>query len=137
MITRTVTETEAFAEEFAKGINLPKTILLFGDLGAGKTAFTRGLANGLGYAGRVSSPTFTLVHEYKGTGCMIYHFDLYRLNDEEELYDIGFYEYLERSDAVCVIEWPDKFLDCIGENVVKVRLSYTETEGEREIEVEE
>lgn len=135
--TQTEAQTECFAKEFAKKLTLPKVVLLFGTLGAGKTAFTRGLATGLGFTGRVSSPTFTLVHEYKCDGCMVYHFDLYRLNDEEELYDIGFYEYLDRKDAVCVIEWPDNFIDCIDKKAISVRLSYTDKEGERQIEVDE
>ena len=96
-------ETEAFAESLAKALFPGAVVALWGGLGAGKTAFTRGLARGLGVTGRVTSPTFTLVHEHHGNPGLS-HFDLYRL-DEGGLEDMGFEEYLGGS-AVCAIEWP-------------------------------
>lgn len=126
-------ETEAFAKTLASLYGSSATFLLFGDLGAGKTAFTRGLSRGYGFHGRVFSPTFTLVHEYTGS-VTIYHFDLYRLGSEEELDDIGFEDYF-RPGTVRVIEWPDAFLPLMPDDAVLVRLSYGQGECERIIDV--
>ncbi len=134
-ISRSEEETEKFAMEIAEKFNESPTFLLFGNLGAGKTAFTRGLSKGYGSSERVSSPTFTLVHEYFGDK-NIYHFDLYRLESEEELFDIGFEDYFKEG-TVRVIEWPDNFLSSMPSDAVKVRISYGEDENTRIIEVEE
>ena len=134
-ISKSEAETEAFAESLAKKYDNSPTFLLFGNLGAGKTAFTRGLARGYGSDKRVSSPTFTLVHEYAGDKTL-YHFDLYRLESEEELFDIGFEEYFKEG-TVRVIEWPDAFIDLMPEDSVEVHITYGEEEGTRVIEVKE
>lgn len=119
-ISHSEDETAAFAESLAKSLPGAPTYLLYGDLGAGKTAFTRGLARGYGSSSRVSSPTFTLVHEYDGP-TPVYHFDLYRLGTEEELYDIGFDDYF-RPGTVRVIEWPDAFSDRMPPDAVTIRI---------------
>lgn len=134
-ISESEEQTELFAEKIAEKYNNSPTFLLFGDLGAGKTAFTRGLAKGYGCEARVSSPTFTLVHEYPGK-TTVYHFDLYRLNDSDELYDIGFFDYFKEG-TVRVIEWPDAFLDEMPPDAVKVKISRTDKDGERLIEIED
>lgn len=134
-ISRSEEETEKFASKVAEKFNESPTFLLFGNLGAGKTAFTRGLAKGYGSDVRVSSPTFTLVHEYIGDKT-IYHFDLYRIESEEELFDIGFEDYF-KDGTVRVIEWPDNFLSSMPKDAIKVKISYGDNENSRIIEVEE
>lgn len=132
-ISKSENETESIAEELAKKYGADKTFLLTGDLGAGKTAFTRGLARGYGSDAKVSSPTFTLVHEYDGK-TKVYHFDLYRLNDSEELYDIGFSDYFSPG-TVRVIEWPDNFYSEMPPDSVRVKIERMGGDDERVIEV--
>jgi tRNA threonylcarbamoyladenosine biosynthesis protein TsaE len=101
---------QVFGEKIAQvigQINAPLLILLNGDLGAGKTTLSRGILKGLGHRGAVKSPTYTLVEPYDLEVGKVFHFDLYRLVDPEELYDIGFNDYLSESQ-LCMIEWPDK-----------------------------
>lgn len=108
-------------------------ICLIGDLGAGKTAFTRGFARRFGIEKGVCSPTFILMHRYEGTE-VINHYDLYRLSDYEELADIGFEEQIE--NGISLIEWPDAFMEYLPEDRIAVKLSRTENGGdERVIEV--
>lgn len=102
-ISNSVEETEAFAEKIAKALFPSAILALWGDLGAGKTAFVRGLARGLGVKGRVTSPTFTLAHEHAGDPAL-YHLDLYRLG-EGGLEDIGAEDYFA-GQGVCAVEWP-------------------------------
>ena len=104
-LSHNVTETEALGMALAKQLRAGSIIAYLGDLGAGKTAFTRGLAQGLGCTGRVTSPTFTIVNEYEGT-LPLFHFDMYRLNDADELFDIGWDDYLNRG-GVCAVEWSE------------------------------
>jgi tRNA threonylcarbamoyladenosine biosynthesis protein TsaE len=101
-------ETFAFARQLAAGLQTGDVIGLSGELGAGKTHFVKGLADGLGYMAEVTSPTFTLIHEYFGGLMPLYHFDFFRLENEEEVLQLDFEEYLH-GDGVCVIEWADKF----------------------------
>jgi tRNA threonylcarbamoyladenosine biosynthesis protein TsaE len=105
-------ETLAFARQLAPGLKPGDVVALCGDLGAGKTQFVKGLAEGLGYLGDVTSPTFTLIHEYFGGLMPLYHFDFYRLETEAEVLAVGLEEYLA-SDGVCVFEWADKFRDLL------------------------
>ena len=99
-------ETEAAAEQLAAKLKPGDIVFLIGGLGAGKTAFVRGLTRGLGIQNTAQSPTFTIVNEYRSGPFPLFHFDLYRLDSEEALYDIGFEDYLF-SDGICVVEWPD------------------------------
>lgn len=98
-------ETEAVGEEFGRSVKDGTVIAMYGDLGAGKTAFVRGMARGMGITERVSSPTFTIVNEYLGERTLI-HFDMYRLGSADELFDIGWEDYLARG-AVCAVEWSE------------------------------
>ena len=105
-LTNSPEETEKLGEKLAKQLK-PGTVLAYrGDLGAGKTAFTRGLARGLGYTEPVTSPTYTIVNEYLGGRLPLFHFDMYRLSSEEDLWDIGWEDYLERG-GVCAVEWSE------------------------------
>lgn len=132
-ITKSVEETENFAYSLASKISSPRVICLIGDLGAGKTAFTRGFSRFFGIDKGVASPTFTILMKYRGTE-EINHYDLYRAEDYDELCDIGFEDQIE--EGISLIEWPDKFMDFLPSDKVVVRINYTENEGEREISVE-
>ncbi len=98
-------ETEAVGEQFGRTVKDGTVVAMYGDLGAGKTAFVRGMARGMGITERVSSPTFTIVNEYLGDRTLI-HFDMYRLGSADELFDIGWEDYLARG-AVCAVEWSE------------------------------
>ena len=105
-ITNAPEETEALGEKLAKLLR-PGTVLAYlGDLGAGKTAFTRGLARGLGCRETVTSPTYTIVNEYLGGRLPLFHFDMYRLASSDDLWDIGWEDYLDRQ-GVCAVEWSE------------------------------
>lgn len=111
-ITHSPAETEAVGEALAKTLR-PGTVLAFrGDLGAGKTAFTRGLGRGLGCTERVTSPTYTIVNEYTSGRLPLFHFDMYRLRSSEDLFDIGWEDYLERG-GVCAVEWSENVADAL------------------------
>jgi len=122
MIVTTKSEAETVLEGQKLGRELtPGTVVaLYGDLGAGKTAFTRGLASGLDIKMIVSSPTFTIVNEYPGI-IPLFHFDMYRLNDENELFDIGWYDYLDRG-GVCAVEWSEKVSEALPPDVITVNI---------------
>lgn len=133
-ITHSETETEALAESLAHEIKDGTVLAMYGDLGAGKTAFVRGLAKGMGLSCRVSSPTFTIVNEYEGERTLI-HFDMYRLDSSDELFDIGWEDYLSRG-AVCAVEWSENVDDAFfgDETIIKIeKLSDTD----RKISIEE
>ena len=105
-MTNAPEETEALGEKLAKLLR-PGTVLAYlGDLGAGKTAFTRGLARGLGCRETVTSPTYTIVNEYLGGRLPLFHFDMYRLTSSDDLWDIGWEDYLDRQ-GVCAVEWSE------------------------------
>ena len=126
--THSESETEAVGEALATTLS-PGTVIAFtGDLGAGKTAFTRGLARGLGISERVTSPTFTIVNEYEGGRLPLFHFDMYRLESSEELFDIGWEDYLRRG-GVCAVEWSEKVADAL---VGALRVDIRRGEGERD-----
>lgn len=126
--THSESETEAVGKALATTLS-PGTVIAFtGDLGAGKTAFTRGLARGLGISERVTSPTFTIVNEYEGGRLPLFHFDMYRLESSEELFDIGWEDYLRRG-GVCAVEWSEKVADAL---VGALRVDIRRGEGERD-----
>ena len=115
-ITNSPEETEALGEKLAK-ILTPGTILAYrGDLGAGKTAFTRGLARGLGCREQVTSPTYTIVNEYLGGRLPLFHFDMYRLRCADDLFDIGWDDYLERN-GICAVEWSENVWDAMEDPI--------------------
>lgn len=117
-------ETLAFARKLAPALQPGNVIALVGELGSGKTHFVKGLADGLGYMGEVTSPTFTLIHEYMGGLMPLYHFDFFRIEQEQEALDIGIEEYLV-SDGVCVIEWADKFPELLPSHTIWFHLGVT------------
>ena len=128
-ITHSPAETEAVGEALAKTLR-PGTVLAFrGDLGAGKTAFTRGLGRGLGCTERVTSPTYTIVNEYTSGRLPLFHFDMYRLRSSEDLFDIGWEDYLERG-GVCAVEWSENVADALKDTSVVVA-SYEIGDGMR------
>ena len=134
-LSHSETETEAAGQALAAKLRPGDVVAYRGGLGAGKTAFTRGLARGLGCHGRVTSPTFTIVNEYEGP-TPLFHFDLYRLGGEEELWDIGWEDYLARN-GVCAVEWSEIAPGALPENTVYVTLRRRPgAEEEREILVE-
>lgn len=100
-------------------------IALLGDLGAGKTTLTQGIVRGLGYDQEVTSPTFSLVQEYLGGRLPVFHFDFYRVEDEHELLDLGWDDYLER-DGLVIVEWPSLFPELLPEGTKWIRLSHRE-----------
>ena len=130
-ISHSVNETENFAYELASKITAPKVICLTGDLGAGKTAFTRGFARYFGIEKGVSSPTFIIMHRYEGSE-VINHYDLYRLSDFDELLDIGFEEQIE--SGISIIEWPDSFMEYLHDDKIVVRITRL-GDNERRIEL--
>jgi tRNA threonylcarbamoyladenosine biosynthesis protein TsaE len=125
-------ETFELGRTFAASLHPGDVLALVGDLAAGKTNFMKGVAAGLGIDTDVTSPTFTLIHEYRDGRLPLYHIDLYRLETEDEALKIGLDEYLE-SDGVTAIEWADKFAGLLPQNTRWIRFSIT-GENEREIE---
>ena len=132
-ITTSPAETEALGEALGKLLQ-PGTVLAYrGDLGAGKTAFTRGLARGLGCSEQVTSPTYTIVNEYLGGRLPLFHFDMYRLASADDLFDIGWDDYLERG-GVCAVEWSENVAEAM-EDAIFVTIQKTGEES-RHITVE-
>ena len=132
-ITNSPCETEAVGAALARVLEPGAVIAYRGDLGAGKTAFTRGLARGLGVKESVTSPTYTIVNEYLSGSMPLFHFDMYRLGSEDELFDIGWEDYLERG-GVCAVEWSENVWGAM-EDAVIVTIS-RRGEETRKIEIE-
>ena len=120
-VSHSTQETEQFGEEVAKSLRGGDVLAFTGSLGMGKTAFTRGLARGLGCRGRVTSPTFTIVNEYDGK-TPLFHFDMYRLGSSDELFDIGWDDYLARG-GVCAVEWSERVSDALPDNTIYVDIA--------------
>ena len=131
-ISHSPAETIALARTLAATLRRGDVLALSGDLGAGKTHFVKGLATGLGTAASVTSPTFTLLHEYPGGRLPLYHFDFYRLDDADEALRIGLDEYLD-GDGACVIEWAEKFPALLPPHTRWLRFSHRK-DGARVIE---
>lgn len=115
-ITNSPAETENLGAALGKLLPAGTVLAYQGDLGAGKTAFTRGLARGLGCAELVTSPTYTIVNEYLGGRLPLFHFDMYRLRSSEDLWDIGWEDYLERG-GICAVEWSENVADALEDAV--------------------
>ena len=131
--TRSEEETEALGERLAKCLRAGAVVALYGDLGAGKTAFVRGMARGLEIEETVSSPTFTIVNEYPGDPAL-FHFDMYRLKNAEELYGIGWEDYLDRN-GICVTEWSERIEEALPADAVRVRIRRL-SDSERSVSIE-
>ena len=116
-VTHSPEETEALGEALGKVLTAGTVIAYKGDLGAGKTAFTRGLARGLGSRELVTSPTYTIVNEYLGGRLPLFHFDMYRLSSSDDLFDIGWEDYLDRG-GVCAVEWSENVADAMEDAMV-------------------
>lgn len=127
------TETEAVGASFSRMLPAGAVVAMYGELGAGKTAFVRGMARGMGLKCRVTSPTFTIVNEYLGDRDLI-HFDMYRLNSADELFDIGWEDYICRG-AVCAVEWSENVEEAFFGGEIKVIIEKT-SENERKITIE-
>ncbi len=132
-LSKSVEETEAIAEKFSKNLDGDEIIALYGDLGAGKTAFARGLARGLSVEENVSSPTFAIVNEYMGD-FPLYHFDMYRIESWNDLDSIGFFDYI--GNGVLVIEWSENIEAAIPDDAIRVEIRKTSDENERIIIIE-
>ncbi len=114
-------DTKKFAKKFASQLKNNEIIVLSGDLGSGKTKFTEGILSYFGLENEISSPTFTIVNEYKKENINIFHFDVYRLEDSTEFYEIGGEEYFEK--GICIIEWGEVIQDLIPRNYTKINFS--------------
>ena len=133
--THSPEETEsvgsALAEAMLSSPSLPPFVALYGDLGVGKTAFVRGFTSKIAPLSRVKSPTFALVNEYKGERLSVFHFDMYRIEDEDELYSIGFFDYADRR-GICLVEWSENIEDSLPDSYLRVEIvknSATDTDS--------
>jgi tRNA threonylcarbamoyladenosine biosynthesis protein TsaE len=127
-------ETEALGEQIATSLKGGEILALFGGMGMGKTALTRGIARGLGISSGVSSPTFALVHEYRGR-LTVYHFDMYRVTSWDDLASTGFFDYLD-TGAVLVVEWSENIENALPPEAIRISLKRGETDNERVITIE-
>ena len=134
-ITRSPDETQALGGRLAEALTGGEVIAFTGDLGAGKTAFVSGMAQALGVDERVTSPTFTIVNEYEGGRLPLFHFDMYRLGSADELFHIGWEDYLARG-GVCAVEWSENVDEAIEEDAIRVSITRGETENSRIITIE-
>lgn len=129
IITASAAETEALGERLASLLHGNEVIAFTGGMGMGKTAFTRGLARGLGVTDGVSSPTFALMHEYHGK-YNIYHFDMFRVSGWDDLYSTGFFDYLE-AGGVLIIEWSENIEAALPDDAVRIEIRQGNGENER------
>jgi tRNA threonylcarbamoyladenosine biosynthesis protein TsaE len=132
--THSPKETRSLGEELGKLLRPGDVLVLSGEMGAGKSELTRGIARGLQIDGPIASPTFTILQAYDTGRLPLYHFDWYRISDPEELYEIGTDEYL-CGDGVSVVEWPDRAPDMLPDAYLQISLAYGAGENERVIEI--
>ena len=133
-VTNSVEETEALGARLGQQLRGPVVVAFFGGLGMGKTAFTRGIAKGMGIGTDVSSPTFALVHEYHGDKNTLYHFDMYRVESWDDLYATGFFDFYE-TGGVLAVEWSENIENALPENTVRVEISRGENDTQRIITI--
>ena len=133
VVTKSAMETRALGERLAGQLRPGDVVLLEGELGAGKSELARGIARGLGVTETVTSPSFTILNVYESGRCPLYHFDWYRLESADELYEMGLDEYLG-GDGIAVVEWPGRCPEAVPENALRIRLEQA-GENERKIEI--
>lgn len=128
LILKDEQETIALGQEIGASLKKGNVVGLTGDLGAGKTCLTKGIALGLGIHEAITSPTFTIIHEYGGGRLPLYHFDVYRLSGSEEMFELGYDEYFY-GDGVCVVEWADMIFDLLPEGTLLIHLNASDGPG--------
>ncbi len=126
--TESELETLKLGEKLAKNAYAGEIITLDGDLGSGKTVFAKGFARGLGIDEPITSPTFTIVREYESGRLPLYHFDVYRIDSPDEMYEVGFDDYLF-GNGVCIIEWAENIREILPENIVRISIKRSDTEN--------
>lgn len=133
--SHSVAETFEIGRQLGSKIKKGTTIAYFGPMGMGKTAFTHGLASGMGIDEKcVSSPTFALVHEYRGKDTTLYHFDMYRISTWDDLYSTGYFDYLDAGETLAV-EWSENIENALPDNCIRINFSHGEAENDRIIEI--
>ena len=135
LISHSPEETRAAGARLAERLRGGEVVAFTGDLGAGKTAFVSGMAEALGVEDRVTSPTFTIVNEYEGGRLPLFHFDMYRLGSADELFHIGWEDYLARN-GVCAVEWSENVADAIEGDAIRVSITRGEGDNDRVIDIE-
>ena len=135
LISNCPEDTIQFAKDLSKTIPFGSTIFMVGDLGSGKTTFTKGFAAGLGFSNKVQSPTYPILNEYSHRNNFIYHFDLYRLKSRSEFLEIGGIEYLSNTNGICIIEWPELINNFDIEKKFKIHFKVNKSDSSRTIEV--
>ena len=133
-VSDSVSQTQSIAESLGRTLKSGTVVAYFGGLGMGKTAFTRGLAKGMGITADVSSPTFAIVNDYGGNPPLV-HFDMYKVESWDDLYSSGFFDYLDMG-AVLAVEWSENIENALPENTVRVTISQGENENQRIITIE-
>ena len=128
-------ETEQLGERIGQSAKPGTVIALIGDLGTGKTTLTKSIARGLGVTETVTSPTFNIIREYKSGRIPLYHFDVYRIADPDEMFELGYEEYFY-SDGICVVEWADIIEELLPEDAVIIHIERGASEEEREYRIE-
>ena len=134
-VTHSREETENLGARLADALTGGTVVAFTGDLGAGKTAFVSGLARALGVKERVTSPTFTIVNEFEGGRLPLFHFDMYRLGSADELFHIGWEDYLAR-DGVCAVEWSENVAEAIEDDAIRVSITRGDGDDDRIITIE-
>ncbi|MDR3644474.1 MAG: tRNA (adenosine(37)-N6)-threonylcarbamoyltransferase complex ATPase subunit type 1 TsaE [Clostridia bacterium] len=134
IVSHSQKETAAAGAALARRLAAGDVVAFFGGLGAGKTSFIAGMAEGLGVTDPVSSPTFALVHEYRGP-VPLYHFDMYRVTNEDDLFSTGFFDYLD-SGGICTVEWSENIEGALPTETVRVSIEYGTGENDRMITIE-